>query len=119
MKKLFVCAMALAAFVSCSKDDVQGPALDSANKTVEIVVKNGALATRAGEAGITTPADGKHGDQVASANAEQLDVLFANASGEILKVLPLSGTPTTDDTHSNNTITGEYVVGEKVADTPL
>ena len=115
MKKLFVCAMALAAFVSCSKDDVaQGPELDSKNKTVEIVVKNGALATRAGEAGITAPANGKHGDQVASANAEQLDVLFANASGEILKVLPLSGDATTNDKHKN--ISGEYAVGEKVQD---
>ncbi len=115
MKKLFVCAMALAAFVSCSKDDVaQGPELDSKNKTVEIVVKNGALATRAGEAGITAPANGKHGGQVASANAEQLDVLFANASGDILKVLPLSGDATTNDKHEN--ISGEYAVGQKVED---
>ena len=103
MKKLFVCAMALAAFVSCSKDEIQGPALDSKNKTVEIVVKNGALATRAGEAGITTPADGEDGDQVASATADQLDVLFANASGDILKVLPLSGSTTTNDKHENIT----------------
>ena len=40
MKKLFVCAMALAAFVSCSKDDVQGPALDSGNKSVSITIEN-------------------------------------------------------------------------------
>jgi hypothetical protein len=88
--------------------------LDSKNKTVEIVVKNGALATRAGEAGITTPANGKHGGQVASATADQLDVLFANASGEILKVLPLSGDAKTNDKHEN--ISGEYAVGQKVED---
>lgn len=118
MKKLFVCAMALAAFVSCSKDDVQGPALDSANKTVEILVKNGALATRAEvgtdvNAGITAPGTGAHGETLASATADELYVLFA-ANDEVKKILPLSGESTTDDTHAN--ISGEYAVGEKVED---
>ena len=43
MKKLFVCAMALAAFVSCSKDDVaQEPVLDSVNKSIAITIAPGA-----------------------------------------------------------------------------
>ena len=118
MKKLFVCAMALAAFVSCSKDDIQGPALDSANKTVEILVKNGALATRADvgtdvNAGITAPGTGADGETLASATAGELYVLFA-AGDEVKKILPLSGTPTTNDKHEN--ISGEYAVGQKVED---
>ena len=117
MKKLFVCAMALAAFVSCSKDDVaQGPALDSANKTVEILVKNGALATRADvgtdvNAGITAPGTGANDETLASATAGELYVLFA-AGDEVKKILPLSGNPTTNDEHEN--ISGEYAVGQKV-----
>ena len=118
MKKLFVCAMALAAFVSCSKDDVQGPELDSKNKTVEILVKNGALATRADvgtdvNAGITAPGTGAHGATLASATAQELFVLFA-AGDKVEKILPLSGESTTNDTHAN--ISGEYAVGQKVED---
>ena len=112
MKKLFVSMLAIAALVSCSKDDAQGPALDSANKTVSITIKNGAAATRAAldgtSAGITAPAEGKHGDELASANATELFVLFA-AGDEIKKILPLSSTSQTDDNHTN--ISGEYAVG--------
>ena len=105
MKKLFVCAMALAAFVSCSKDDVaQGPALDSQNKSISITILNGSGATRA-DGGITTPGvgavvDGQQTNQMASASASQLDVLFANSSGKILKVLPLAATGTSDNDHT-------------------
>ncbi|MBO5984102.1 MAG: hypothetical protein J6P90_03670, partial [Rikenellaceae bacterium] len=87
MKKLFVCAMALAAFVSCSKDDValDGPALDSKNKSISITILNGSGATRAdGDAAITTPGAGANGDQLASADASELDVLFADASGKVV-----------------------------------
>ena len=82
MKKLFVCAMALAAFVSCSKDDVQGPALDSGNKSVSITIANTSSATRA--AGVTTP-----GTNDACADAKDLQILFADASKKILKIMPL------------------------------
>lgn len=112
MKKLFIAALALASVVACSKDDAQGPALDSANKTVSITIKNGAVATRAAldgtSAGITAPAEGKDRDELASAKATELFVLFA-AGDEIKKILPLSSTTQTDDTHAD--ISGEYAVG--------
>ena len=82
MKKLFVCAMALAAFVSCSKDDVQGPALDSANKSIAITIANSGSGTRA------VTEKGKHGAKVAE--AKDMHILFANSSKQILKVLPLT-----------------------------
>ena len=47
MKKLFVCAMALAAFVSCSKDDGDA-VLTSGLKSVSIKIENAATATRNG-----------------------------------------------------------------------
>ena len=119
MKKLFVCAMALAAFVSCSKDDVQGPALDSANKTVSIAIKNSAVATRADEAGITTPADGKHNDKVASATADQLYVLFVDGT-TVKNILPLAA-GSSDDEHTgiedHNVPAGQYVAGETKSET--
>ena len=82
MKKLFVCAMALAAFVSCSKDDIQGPALDSANKSIAITIANSGSGTRA------VTEKGKDGAKVAEAT--DLKILFADASKTILKVLPLT-----------------------------
>ena len=118
MKKLFVCAMALAAFVSCSKDDVQGPALDSANKSVTIAIKNGALATRAAgigtnvNAGETVPGAGAHGATLESTNASELYVLFAD-DDRIEMILPLSADETTNDEHNPFPENGEYVVGEK------
>jgi hypothetical protein len=82
MKKLFVCAMALAAFVSCSKDDVaQGPALDSANKSIAITIANGSAATR-GDAGHTTAATAN--SQIAVAEASELVIFFADMNGLIL-----------------------------------
>ena len=82
MKKLFVCAMALAAFVSCSKDDIQGPALDSANKSIAITIANSGSGTRA------VTEKGEQGAKVAEAT--DLKILFADASKTILKVLPLT-----------------------------
>ena len=117
MKKLFVCAMALAAFVSCSKDDIQGPEMESGNKTVSIAIKNSAVATRAGEAGITAPGvgeiiDGKQTNQVAQAS--QLFVLFADGDN-IMKILPLAA-GSSDDQHTGiedpTAPAGQYVAGE-------
>ncbi|MBQ6581927.1 MAG: hypothetical protein IIX32_08035 [Alistipes sp.] len=100
MKKLFVCAMALAAFVSCSKDDVQGPALDSANKSVSITIEN-TTTTRAAYTGGETTA------QAAAkvAQASELKILFANDGGTVLKELSLVGGNSWDDTHTGGTTT--------------
>ena len=116
MKKLFVSLMAVAALVSCSKDEVgNGPALDSKNKSIEITILNGSGSTRV-DGGITAPGvgavvDGQQTNKMASASATQLKVLFANSSGEILKVLPLVNTGSaTDKTHDPDH-SAEYVPG--------
>lgn len=120
MKKLFVCAMALAAFVSCSKDDVQGPALDSANKSISITILNGSGATRAaGDAGVTAPGVGENGGTtMASASDSELKVLFLDGD-DIVATLPLVNKGTAADDDHNN-VTGEegnYGVGEIVPGT--
>ena len=97
--------LAIAALVSCSKDDVQGPALDSANKSVEITIANGSGATRAGEAGVTP---GNAGNSAVTCVAKELSILFANAGGTIMKVLPLT-TQATAAEHIDTT--GEYAPG--------
>ena len=91
MKKIFIVAMALAAFVSCSKDDGVKQ-LQSSKKAVAITIANGSTETRA--ATVTTPvaADKTAGgiatiqDQAvedACANVNELVVLFANANGTV------------------------------------
>ena len=96
MKKLFVCAMALAAFVSCSKDDVaQGPELDSKNKSIEIKIANASTGTRA-EGGITAA-----GEEEACAEATDLFVIFATSDGTIVDKLKLTEQATTDP-HPDN-----------------
>ena len=120
MKKLFVCAMALAAFVSCSKDDVaQGPALESMNKSIQIKIENTASATRANDgkgvnAGNTT---GSTGSQMASVvNVDELKILFANTAGKILMEKPLSGTASNHDGGENGvTDLPEYSYGSFTA----
>lgn len=108
MKKLFVCAMALAAFVSCSKDDVQGPALDSGSKSVEITILNASTGTRA-EGGVT--AAGVAGD---CAVASDLKVLFADGSGVILNELSLAQAG--DEIHNDGkTEVGPYAPGKTEA----
>lgn len=90
MKKIFIVAMALAAFVSCSKDDGVKQ-LQSSKKAVAITIANGSTETRAT---ITKPvaADKTAGgtatiqDQAtagACANVNELVVLFANANGTV------------------------------------
>lgn len=104
MKKLFVCAMALAAFVSCSKDDVaQGVALDSKNKSIEITIANSGAATRSG---VTSGVTAK-GTATAVAEANTMDILFADASGTILKVMDLVA-----ETESDHTTDASYVPGK-------
>lgn len=97
--------MAIAALVSCSKeDDVQGPALDSANKTVSITIANALPSSRAAYTGDETAAQGI--DQVAKGT--DLKVLFADKDGKILCEKSLIETGTTDDTHTN-IAEGQYV----------
>ena len=90
MKKLFIVAMALAAFVSCSKDDGVKQ-LQSSKKAVAITIANGSTETRAT---VTKPvaADKIAGgtatiqDQAtagACADVKELVVLFANANGTV------------------------------------
>ena len=99
MKKLFVCAMALAAFVSCSKDDVaQESVLDSANKSIAITIANGTSATR-GDAGHTTAANGT--SQIAVADASELVIFFADDNGLILEHKALVGTGANHDKTDN------------------
>lgn len=82
--------MAVAALVSCSKEEEAiAPAIDSMSKSVEIKIEN-AVASRAGEAGNTTATAGTSISSVVNAN--ELKILFANASGVILKEMPLVGT---------------------------
>ena len=107
MKKLFVSLMAIAALVSCSKEEDQGIALDSKNKTVEITIKNASQASRVAGA-ITDPgvADEGQTNKMASADAGDLWVLFA-AGDDVLAAKKLTATGTTDITHDG--VSSEYV----------
>ena len=129
MKKLFVCAMALAAFVSCSKDDVADPALTSKMKSVTITIQNSEMnPTRAKVSGGTidvTAEGGEAGESLLvnnnelAASANQLTILFANAQGLILKAMPLvkpaDGTATN---HPTSNDTSDYTYGETLANAP-
>ena len=104
MKKLFIAAMALAAFVSCSKDD-GGAVLESSKKAVEITISNYLPDTRA----ITNPTEtevtanakvgtleaftekGTEEAPLVAAKAEQLVVLFANNANKVEHAYALSG----------------------------
>ena len=108
MKKLFVCAMALAAFVSCSKDDAQGPALDSKTKSVQITIENAVNTTRA-EGGVT--AAGVDGE--ACADADDLYVLFATTGGDIKHTMKLTA-QAEQDPHPENAetdVNGQCIPG--------
>lgn len=110
MKKLFVAVLALAALAACNKEEaVQGPALDSQNKTIEITIDNARLGSRAEyESGVTAP-----GTEAKVANASELIVLFADNGGNILKALELTASGTTDNTHDNK---DQDTLGEYIAD---
>ena len=128
MKKLFVVAMAFAAFVSCSKEEGD-VVLTSKMKSVSVTIQNSQISgTRAvvkgsdaeftpeaigGEAGLTdqvgtTGADGETETLVADLGT--LQILFANQAGQVLKALPLVN-DADNDIH-NSTNDGNYVPGE-------
>ena len=108
MKKLFVCAMALAAFVSCSKDEIEGPALDSAKKSVAITIANGNGGTRAAGDGVSAGLTAGNTQNVVACRADELTVLFADATGKILHTLPLDAQAESDE---HIATTGEYAPG--------
>lgn len=136
MKKIFIVAMALAAFVSCSKDDGVDKVLTSKEKSVSVTIQNSVISgTRAvvkgsdasftpeaigGEAGRTdqvgtTGADGETETLVADLGT--LQILFANQAGQVLHAMPLVN-EADDDIHNGETGTNEdnepneYVPGE-------
>lgn len=97
MKKLFVSLMAVAALVSCSKDNEEGIALDSKNKSVSITIENALPAGRADFTGGETTAQG----EAKVAQATSLKVLFAKEDGTILKELSLTAQGSTNDNHDD------------------
>lgn len=98
MKKLFVAVLALAALAACNKDNEFVPEVSKDAKSITVAIENSA-ATRAG---VTAP--GVHNE--ACAEAKDMNILFADASGKILKVLPLVGTAPEGEAHAT-----EYAVG--------
>lgn len=113
MKRMFIAAMAIAALVSCSKDDDGGVAIDSKNKSIEITIANGTGASRASgdgvSAGVTHAGVGNEANQMASAEATELYVLFVDNQGKIAEVRPLVNTG--DASNEQHSISGEYVAG--------
>lgn len=131
MKKIFIVAMALAAFVSCSKDD-GGAVLESSKKAVEITISNYLPDTRA----ITNPTEtevtayakvgtleaftpeGTEEAPLVAAKAEQLVVLFANNANTVEHAYALSeedaGTGGTYTFHNINESVTQVAVVRKV-----
>ena len=88
MKKLFICAMALAAFVSCSKDD-SATVLESSQKSIELTILNGGSTTRA----IT---DASADTNFECASAGDLTVLFMDRAGVVVTNRALSAATETE-----------------------
>ena len=127
MKKIFIVAMALAAFVSCSKDDGVDKVLTSKEKSVSVTIQNSVISgTRAtvtgatldptekgGEAGTTTqvgiPGTGtgaNNSTETLVADLTKLTILFANQAGQVLHAMPLVNTAD-DDIHAGEDGTNE------------
>ena len=107
--------MAIAALVSCSKEEETiVPSVDSLNKSVQIKIENVTPAGRAENvdgisAGNTTATAGTTISSVV--NAAELKILFANASGVILKEMPLVGTANNHGGEDGTTDLPEYSYG--------
>ena len=121
MKRMFIAAMAIAALVSCSKDEETiVPSVDSLNKSVQIKIENVTPAGRAANvdgisAGNTTATAGTTISSVV--DASELKILFANASGVILKEMPLVGTANNHGGEDGTTDLPEYSYGSQPAAT--
>ncbi len=103
MKRMFIAAMAIAALVSCSKEEEVSYA-DSMNKTIQISILNETEFTRA-EGGDTA-----EGEARVCAENEDLKVLFAKADGTILfedYLTTQEDATTTDDEHAGVGAAGE------------
>ena len=103
--------MAIAALVSCSKEEETiVPSVDSLSKSVQIKIENVAASRAANNDGIsagnTTATAGTTISSVV--DASELKILFANASGVILKEMPLVGTA---KNHEGETDLPEYSYG--------
>ena len=95
MKRMFIAAMAIAALVSCSKDEEVSYA-DSMNKTIQISILNEKFDSRA-EGGDTAKGT------TTTATNEELKVLFAKTDGTILfedYLTNQEGGTTTNDGHT-------------------
>lgn len=111
MKKLFVSLMAVAALVSCNKGE-EDVILTSSQKSVSVTIEN-AISTRAvaGAAATDVTAVGGEGklltagENVVSAEYDDLVFLFANKNGEIVEIR--------DGKESDVTSAVETVNGEK------
>lgn len=91
MKRMFIAAMAIAALVSCSKEEEVSYA-DSMSKTIQISILNETEGTRA-EGGDTAKGT------TTTATNDELKVLFAKADGTITFEDYLTSEGSTDDTH--------------------
>ena len=87
MKKLFICALALASVVACSKDD-NATIFDESKKSVELTILNGGGGTRA----IT---DASSDEAFECATAADLTVLFADKAGKVVETRALTAAETT------------------------
>ena len=90
MKKLFICALALASVVACSKDDTADVVLTTNQKSVAIKIANAVSATRNG-------GDTAAGSVKKAATPEELKVWFADGSGIILEERALTQNPVGED----------------------
>ena len=123
MKKLFICALALASVVACSKDDTADAVLTSKMKSVTITIQNSKMNdTRANVTGAkinVAPEGGEAGDTAQAtenelvASAGQLQILFANAQGLILEAKSLVA-DATNETHPAGT--EDYTYGKVTVD---
>ena len=124
MKRMFIAAMAIAALVSCSKDDSADAILESKQKSVTVTIQNSVMAdsratvngktlapvANGGEASAVTPQVGE--DETLVADIKQLYILFANSKGVIVKKAQLTAAANSNiHANENGTNVGEYVPG--------
>ena len=113
MKKLFVSVMAIAALVSCNNEN-EDTILTSSKKSVSITIEN-AVSTRAVAAANATDVEavggeGKlltAGENVVSAEYDELVFLFANRNGEIVEIRDGEASDITSEVTTTENATSE------------